>query len=355
MSETSNSEAATQPLSNVTPLPKSDKPSLIVRMATKYGVDPKKFWDTLKATAFRQRNGDAPTDEQMMALLVVANEYNLNPFTKEIYAFPDAQSKGIIPVVGVDGWSRIINSHPQFDGMEFKFSETTIKVKGLANPVFEWIECVMFRKDRNRPTIIREYMDEIYREPFEKNGYVTKGPWQSHPRRMGRHKVIIQTARVALGYTGIYDEDEAERIIDVQARHTSSQPPIEFSAEEPQATLAPPSEKPKIMQDLEQASIADAEYMEVEQGVQDEPAHCSVQQEQPKKQTSNANEYYDTQFGQVSVKDAKMIANMVKFAVESQAWDTTKESFKERYDGPTLAFALSEINAAFNEAMKNFE
>ncbi|EGQ8650573.1 hypothetical protein GNS53_18675 [Vibrio cholerae] len=73
MSEISNSEAATQPLSNVTPLPKSDKPSLIVAMAAKYGVDPKKFWDTLKATAFRQRNGDAPTDEQMMALLVVAN------------------------------------------------------------------------------------------------------------------------------------------------------------------------------------------------------------------------------------------------------------------------------------------
>jgi hypothetical protein len=33
MSEISNSEAATQPLSNVTPLPKSDKPSLIVAMA----------------------------------------------------------------------------------------------------------------------------------------------------------------------------------------------------------------------------------------------------------------------------------------------------------------------------------
>ena len=26
---------------------------------------------------------------------------------------------GIVPVVGVDGWARIINNHPQFDGMEF--------------------------------------------------------------------------------------------------------------------------------------------------------------------------------------------------------------------------------------------
>ena len=52
---------------------------------------------------------DAPevSDEQMIALLIVADQYGLNPFTKEIYAFPD-KHKGIVPVVGVDGWSRIM-------------------------------------------------------------------------------------------------------------------------------------------------------------------------------------------------------------------------------------------------------
>jgi hypothetical protein len=29
------------------------------------------------------------TDEQMMALLIVADQYGLNPFTKEIYGYPD--------------------------------------------------------------------------------------------------------------------------------------------------------------------------------------------------------------------------------------------------------------------------
>ncbi|ELA9367519.1 phage recombination protein Bet [Vibrio parahaemolyticus] len=341
---------------NVSTLPQSNQPSLIESMATKFGVEPNKFWDALKATAFKQRNGDAPNNEQMMALLVVANEYNLNPFTKEIYAFPDTQSKGIIPVVGVDGWSRIINSHAQFDGMEFRFSETTITVKGLTQPIFEWIECIMYRKDRERPTIIREYMDEIYREPFEKNGYVTKGPWQTHPRRMARHKVIIQTARVALGYTGIYDEDEAERIISVQAREVSSQPPIEFSAEQPQATIAPPSEKPEIMQQLAQVShVQDAEFEEI-QTVQEEQSVSAVQHEKPSQDTKPmAREVFNTQFGEVSAKDAKMISNMVEFAVSSGAWDTTKDSFKERYEGHVLEFALSEINIAFNEAMKDFE
>src|SRR5690606_15891490 len=74
--------------------------------------------ETLKQTAFK---GDA-SDAQFTALMVVANQYGLNPWTREIYAFPDKQN-GIVPVVGVDGWSRIINEHSQFDGMEFEMPE----------------------------------------------------------------------------------------------------------------------------------------------------------------------------------------------------------------------------------------
>ena len=74
--------------------------------------------EILKATAFK---GPA-TDAQMTALCVVAQQYGLNPFTRELYAFPD-RNNGIVPVVGVDGWSRIINDNPQFDGMDFKRDE----------------------------------------------------------------------------------------------------------------------------------------------------------------------------------------------------------------------------------------
>ncbi len=65
-------------------------------------VDPQELITTLRQTAFK---GDA-SDAQFIALLIVANQYGLNPWTKEIYAFPDKQN-GIVPVVGVDGWSRI--------------------------------------------------------------------------------------------------------------------------------------------------------------------------------------------------------------------------------------------------------
>lgn len=159
----------------------------------------------LKATAFKGQVSDA----QLMALLVVANQYGLNPWTKEIYAFPD-KNNGIVPVVGVDGWSRIINSHLQFDGMEFAEDA-------------EWIECIIFRKDRSHPIRVREYMAECKR-----NGV---GPWQSHPRRMLRHKSLIQCARLAFGFVGIYDQDEAERIIEgeftAMTRSTSKRPDVQ--------------------------------------------------------------------------------------------------------------------------------
>ena len=89
----------------------STKVSLVEAFSKKYSVEPAKMLSALKATAFK---GNV-TDEQMIALLVVANQYGLNPFTKEIYAYPSNQ--GIVPVVGIDGWARIINSDSRFDGM----------------------------------------------------------------------------------------------------------------------------------------------------------------------------------------------------------------------------------------------
>jgi phage recombination protein Bet len=163
--------------------------TLTTQLATKLNMgDGAGLIETLKATAFK---GNV-SDDQMTALMVVANQYGLNPWTKEIYAFPD-KSNGIVPVVGVDGWSRIINEHPMFDGMEFEQDA-------------ESCTCIIYRKDRNRPIKVTEYMSECKR--------ANVGPWISHPKRMLRHKALIQGARLAFGYTGIYDQDEAERILE---------------------------------------------------------------------------------------------------------------------------------------------
>lgn len=181
-------------------------------------VNGEELISTLKNTAFKTK--DQISDAQMMALLIVANQHNLNPWTKEIYAFPD--KGGIVPIVGVDGWSRIINSHTQFDGMDFEQDE-------------EKCTCIIYRKDRSHPVKVTEWLSECYREPFKGNSngkpYTVNGPWQSHPKRMLRHKAMIQCARLAFSFTGIYDEDEAKNIVNAeQAAIPKQDPAIDVTA-----------------------------------------------------------------------------------------------------------------------------
>lgn len=160
----------------------------INELATRFDLpQSEELYQVLKSTAFK---GDV-SDAQLSALLIVAGQYRLNPWTKEIYAFPD--KGGIVPVVGVDGWSRIINSNPQFDGMDFEQDADSCT-------------CTIYRKDRAHPTKLTEWMAECKRPGVK--------PWESHPYRMLRHKAMIQCARIAFGFGGIYDADEAERILE---------------------------------------------------------------------------------------------------------------------------------------------
>jgi hypothetical protein len=97
----------------------------------------------------------------MMALMIVAEQYGLNPFLKEIYAYPD-KNNGIVPVVGVDGWSNIVNAHPQYDGFEVVYSDSKVEVTGVNFPVHEWIEVVIHRKDRTVPSVsVNSWMSAI--------------------------------------------------------------------------------------------------------------------------------------------------------------------------------------------------
>jgi phage recombination protein Bet len=160
-------------------------------MAARFSIEPKQLEATLKKTVFK----DCRNDEEFLALLMVSNEYGLNPLTKQIYAFP-AKGGGIVPVVSVDGWVHLMNSHPQFDGVEFKehFADGSKLVS---------ITAQIWRKDRSRSVTVTEYLSECVR---------STDPWKQSPCRMLRHKALIQCARVAFGFSGIHDEDDARVI-----------------------------------------------------------------------------------------------------------------------------------------------
>lgn len=159
-------------------------------------ADPILFAQALKATVFP--NGQA-TNEQLMAFCTVAKTYGLNPFLKQLYAFP-SKGGGVVPMVSVDGWAHIITKNPQMDGMRFDDHRDD---KG---DIFA-TTCTIKRKDWSEPCVVTEYMDEC-------RG--TSGPWQKSPKRMLRHRAMIQCARIAFGLGGIHDEDDAETIADAE-------------------------------------------------------------------------------------------------------------------------------------------
>ena len=141
--------------------------------------------------------GNGVTNEQFFSFVAVANEYGLNPLTKEIYAFP-AKGGGIQPIVSIDGWLRIINNHPQFNGMVFEDIREDGKLVA--------VKCKIYKKEIDHPVEVVEYMEECYQP--------NKDTWKKWPSRMLRHKAAIQCGRYAFGLSGIIDPDEAERYQD---------------------------------------------------------------------------------------------------------------------------------------------
>lgn len=176
--------------------------------------------------------GKTVTAEQFTSFIAVANEYGLNPLTKEIYAFP-TQGGGIQPIVSIDGWLRIINTHPDFNGMTFEDARDD---SGLTA-----VTCNIFKKGIDHPVQVTEYMDEC------KMG---TQPWKKYPARMLRHKATIQCARYAFGLAGIVDPDEADRLKDCGVIEREVEAVV--TIDESQVT--------NIIAALELAGMTDAEF-----------------------------------------------------------------------------------------------
>ncbi|MDH3466208.1 MAG: recombinase RecT [Gammaproteobacteria bacterium] len=228
---------------------------LVMKMAEKQDLDPQAYASTVMKSCFDPKNETTP--EQFMAFMLIAREHGLNPITREIYAF--AKGGKVHPIVSIDGWLKIINEHPQFDGM--KFLDVLDDAGNLVS-----ITCQIYRKDREIPTEVTEYLDEC-RMPTE--------PWNKWPARMLRHKATIQGARYAFGFAGIYDPDEAQRIDsgDIQGQaYVVEDEPTEpakrivqsIKARVEKEDLAPETDAQEVSEAQEaEAAIAEGESMSI--------------------------------------------------------------------------------------------
>jgi hypothetical protein len=122
------------------------------------------------------------TQETCLRLIA---EYRLNPRADEIDLVQFEEGRWQV-FITVNGWAKLINAHPAFCGIEF--SEASELHQGV--PI--WMGCTIYRTDRIKPVVIREYFTEMKTE---------HAAWQQMPRRMLRHRAMQQCARLAFGIT----------------------------------------------------------------------------------------------------------------------------------------------------------
>ena len=122
------------------------------------------------------------TQESCLRLIA---EYRLNPRADEI-DLVQFEAGRLQVFITVNGWAKLINAHPAFCGIEF--SEASELHQGV--PI--WMGCTIYRTDRIKPIVIREYFTEMKTE---------HAAWQQMPRRMLRHRAMQQCARLAFGIT----------------------------------------------------------------------------------------------------------------------------------------------------------
>ena len=121
--------------------------------------------------------------QTLLALLRLSRANHLDPLKEEVALalYEDGHWQAYITV---EGYSKMLNCHPAFNGIVFAESPE------VANGIPIWMECTIYRKDRGLPIVIREYYEEVKGE---------QAIWQKMPRRMLRHRALQQCARLALG------------------------------------------------------------------------------------------------------------------------------------------------------------
>ena len=147
----------------------------LAKAATGLGIDEAE----LKAWVDLQIDVPAKT---ILTLLRMMQNLHLDPLLEEIglAQYEDGQWHVFITI---EGCAKLLNQHPQFNGLVFHQANTLIE------GVPEWIECSIYRKDREVPTTVREYYIEVKGET---------AIWQKMPRRILRHKALQQCVRLAM-------------------------------------------------------------------------------------------------------------------------------------------------------------
>lgn len=177
----------------------------LVKLSENLGVSTEEVNNVVKNMIISAKNqhGAVATDAELTVVAGVCAKYDLNPLVKEAHAFISGGKLSVM--IGVDGWIKIMNRQPNFDGYE---QEDKFDSDGNLLSVTTKIHI----KGRKYPTPHTEYMSEAFQAKSD--------AWKKYPNRMLSGKSLGQCVRKAFGISEVIDDDEAGRI-------TSSSPRVE--------------------------------------------------------------------------------------------------------------------------------
>jgi len=158
--------------------------NLLIQVAEQFQINKQHLQKVMMETIMP---GGKP--EQVAAYLTLAKTLDLNPLN-EMYVF--GKGSAIKPSPTVDGWIKIMNRNPNFDGgPECNWNH---------NEKGELVSCTarIWRKDRKMPTEATEWLIECRQD--------TKN-WKDMPYRMLRHAAVKQCIRYAFSLTDIPTEE----------------------------------------------------------------------------------------------------------------------------------------------------
>jgi len=150
------------------------------------------------------------TDPQLQMFLQVCKRTGLDPFLKEIWFIAE---KSII-MAARDGYLRVANEHPMYDGIETRVErdDKGVPIKAV---------CTVWRKDRTHPTICEAYYSE----------YKAASPvWTKYPSAMIGKVAEVLALKRSFAINGVVSEEEMDATNHPVSRATAAptvQPTIE--------------------------------------------------------------------------------------------------------------------------------
>ncbi len=167
----------------------------ISKLAQSMGMNEDDFVSCLNAKAQKLLNMG-----ELIGICGICLKYQINPLVDgELHIMVNNRNGAVTPILGVNGFHRIMSSDPRFRKLTFEYSQDyinlgVIKVNGIDVP--KW--CPMWIRG-NLTTVIdgKEYTSS--RTEFFSDCVKNSNGWQQSPARMLHHRCMAQLVRSVLG------------------------------------------------------------------------------------------------------------------------------------------------------------